>query len=155
LDTNALDFFFILFNLLIMISYQNIYYVSLANIKFRTSLRKIYKHQYSTDIIHVLGQSYLAEVLKVSKQTNMILPDFDIDPLINLPTKIYSVNALTLSEILSIPRTTVLRCLKALIEQQYVSKNKQGYFINQKVFRKDTLHIYQKYFLDLNKISNF
>ena len=138
-----------------MISYQNIYYVSLANIKFRTSLRKIYKHQYSTDIIHVLGQSYLAEVLKVSKQTNMILPDFDIDPLINLPTKIYSVNALTLSEILSIPRTTVLRCLKALIEQQYVSKNKQGYFINQKVFRKDTLHIYQKYFLDLNKISNF
>ena len=155
MDTNALDFFFILFNLLIMISYQNIYYVSLANIKFRTSLRKIYKHQYSTDIIHVLGQSYLAEVLKVSKQTNMILPDFDIDPLINLPTKIYSVNALTLSEILSIPRTTVLRCLKALIEQQYVSKNKQGYFINQKVFRKDTLHIYQKYFLDLNKISNF
>jgi len=138
-----------------MISYQNIYYISLANTNFRTSLRKIFKHGYSIDIIHVLGQSYLAEVLKVSNQTNMILPDFDIDPLINIPTEHYSVNALTLSEILSIPRTTVLRCLKSLIEQKYVKKNKQGYFINQKVFRKDTLHIYQKYFLDLNKISNF
>lgn len=129
--------------------------MSLANINFRTSLRKIYKHPYSTDVIHVLGQSYIAEVLKASNHTNMILPYFDIDPLINIPTKHYSVNALSLSQILSIPRTTVLRCLKALIKQEYVIKNKQGYFINQKVFRKDTLHIYQKYFLDLNKISNF
>ena len=138
-----------------MISYVDIYYWSLASINFRTATRKIYKHNCSADIIHVLGNSYVAEVLKISKQTNMILPYFDIDPLINIPTKDYSVNALSLSEILSIPRTTILRCLKALIEQEYVNKNKQGYFINQKVFRKDTLHIYQKHFLDLNKISNF
>ena len=136
-----------------MISYQNMYYWSLASINFRTASRKIYKHHCSVDIIHVLGHSYLAEVLKVSKQTNMILPDFDTDPFINIPTEDYSVNALTLSEILLIPRTTILRGLKALIEQKYVNKNKQGYFINHKVFRKDTLHIYQKYFLDLNKIT--
>ena len=155
MDTNALDFFFIAFNLLIMISYQNIYIWSLASINFRTATRKIYKHHYSVDIIHVLGNSYIGEVLKVSKQTNMILPDFDTEPIINVPIKYYSVNALTLSEILLIPRTTVLRCLRTLIEQNYVNKNKYGYYINQKVFRKDTLHIYQKYFLDLNKISTF
>lgn len=134
------------------IPYQNVYYISLANTEFRTSLRKIYNHHAATDVMGVLSQAYISQILKQAIDLNMKLPYLD-DPKHVVAIKDYSVSALSLSEILAIPRTTILRCLGSLIIQKYVIKGKNGYYIELVKFRRDMIPIYQKYYLNLNKIS--
>jgi len=134
------------------IPYQNVYYVSLANTEFRTSLRKIYTHHAATDVMGVLSQAYISQILKQAVDLNMKLPYLD-DPKHVVAIKDYSVSALSLSQILAIPRTTILRCLASLIEQKYVIKGKNGYYIELVKFRRDMIPIYQKYYFNLNKIS--
>lgn len=134
------------------IQYENAYLISVANTDFRTSLRKIYDHHWATDVMGVLNQAYINQILKQAKLLNMRLPYLD-EPKHVVPTEDYSVSALSLSEILAIPRTTIIRCLNSLIIQQYVVKGKNGYFIELEKFRMDTIPIYQKYYFNLNKLT--
>lgn len=134
------------------ILYENMYLISMANTEFRTSLRKMYNHHASTDVMGVLGQAYMSQILKQAKDLNMKLPYLD-DPNHVVAIKDYSVSALSISEILAIPRTTIIRCLNSLITQHYVVKGKNGYHIELEQFRRDMIPIYQKYYSNLNRIT--
>ncbi len=134
------------------ILFENMYLISMANTEFRTSLRKLYKHHASTDVMGVLGQAYMSQILKQANDLNMKLPYLD-DPKHVIAIKDFTVSALSISDILAIPRTTILRCLSSLIIQQYVVKSSKGYHISLEEFKRDTLPIYQKYYFNLNKIT--
>ena len=134
------------------ILFKKMYGISMANTEFRTALRKIYKHYAATDVMGVLGQAYMHQILQQAESLNMKLPYLD-DPKRPVALKDITVSALSISQILAIPRTTILRCLSSLIIQQYVVKSSKGYHISLEEFKRDTLPIYQKYYFNLNKIT--
>ena len=135
------------------ILFKKMYSISMANTEFRTALRKIYKHYAATDVMGILGQAYMHQILQQAEFLNMKLPYLD-DPKKPVALKNYTVSALSISQILAIPRTTIIRCLDTLIKQDYVVKTPKGYYISLDEFRRDTLPIYQKYYKKLNNIKH-
>ena len=135
------------------ILFKKMYSISMANTEFRTALRQLYKHHASTDVMGVLGQAYMSQILKQATDLNMKLPYLD-DPKHVIAIKDFTVSALSISDILAIPRTTIIRCLDTLIKQDYVVKTPKGYYISLDEFRRDTLPIYQKYYKKLNNIEH-
>jgi len=135
------------------ILFKKMYSISMANTEFRTALRQIYKHYAATDVMGVLGQAYMYQILQQAESLNMKLPYLD-DPKKPVSLKNYTVSALSISQILAIPRTTIIRCLDTLIKQDYVVKTPKGYYISLDEFRRDTLPIYQKYYKKLNNIEH-
>ena len=133
------------------ILFKKMYSISMANTEFRTALRQIYKHYAATDVMGVLGQAYMYQILQQAESLNMKLPYLD-DP--KKPVSLKNYTALSISQILAIPRTTIIRCLDTLIKQDYVVKTPKGYYISLDEFRRDTLPIYQKYYKKLNNIEH-